>query len=204
MTPAAGLRVGLAALAALAAAGALLAAEPAVVERLDVAPVWSGHPVGFAIETAGDRQYVAFYDADRWMTVAARDLDSDQWTLERLPSRLGWDSHGEVVLATDRAGFLHVAGNMHGDPLVYFRSQRPHDAASLTRRPMIGSREKEVTYPRFVRDAVPNQKRSEDSRTLKAWLELAEAYRITQALRECGGNRSAAAASSKGSIACSS
>ena len=48
-------------------------------------------------------------------------------------------------------------------------------------------------FARFVRDAVPSQKRSEDSRTLKAWLELAEAYRITQALRECGGNRSAAA-----------
>ena len=29
--------------------------------------------------------------------------------------------------------------------------------------------------------------------TLKAWIDLAEAYRITQALRECNGNRSAAA-----------
>jgi len=34
---------------------------------------------------------------------------------------------------------------------------------------------------------------SESPKTLKAWLDLAEAYRITQALRECRGNRSAAA-----------
>jgi DNA-binding NtrC family response regulator len=29
--------------------------------------------------------------------------------------------------------------------------------------------------------------------SLRGWLELAEAWRITQALRDCGGNRSAAA-----------
>lgn len=49
-------------------------------------------------------------------------------------------------------------------------------------------------FARFVRAA-----RSEGStssprpRTLKAWLDLAEAYRITQALQETRGNRSAAA-----------
>lgn len=34
---------------------------------------------------------------------------------------------------------------------------------------------------------------AERPETLKAWLDLAEAYRITQVLRECKGNRSAAA-----------
>jgi len=28
---------------------------------IDVAPVWSGHPVGFALLTHGDMQFVAFY-----------------------------------------------------------------------------------------------------------------------------------------------
>lgn len=32
-----------------------------------------------------------------------------------------------------------------------------------------------------------------EAMTLKAWTELAETYRITQVLRECKGNRSAAA-----------
>ncbi len=129
------------------------AAELEVVERVDVAPVWSGHPVGFSVATAGDRQYVAFYDTERHMTVAARDLGSTDWTFERLPSRLGWDSHNGVVVATDSAGFVHVAGNMHGDPLVYFRSERPHDISTLRRESMTGLRERQVSYPEFVRDS---------------------------------------------------
>ena len=136
---------------------ALVAAPPPagleVVERVEVAPVWSAHPVDFAIETADNRQYVAYYDAERQMTVAARRLGSTEWTYQRLPSRLGWDSHNAIVVATDSAGFVHVAGNMHGAPLVYFRTQRPHDLTTLRREQMIGSRERHVTYPHFVRDA---------------------------------------------------
>ena len=141
----------------VALATALLTAPAAgeleIVERSEVARVWSGHPVDFALETSGDRQYVGFYDAERQMTVGARRLGSDEWHFQRLPSKLGWDSHNGIVIATDSAGHVHVAGNMHGDPLVYFRSQRPHDISTLRRQPMIGSRERRVTYPGFVRDA---------------------------------------------------
>ena len=48
-------------------------------------------------------------------------------------------------------------------------------------------------FTRFVKDAVSNGQIGERPPTLKAWLDLAEAYRITEALRECNGNRSAAA-----------
>ncbi|MFK7897894.1 MAG: helix-turn-helix domain-containing protein [Myxococcota bacterium] len=48
-------------------------------------------------------------------------------------------------------------------------------------------------FARFVRTAAAKQPDHPDGKTLKAWLDLAEAYRITQALRECDGNRSAAA-----------
>lgn len=48
-------------------------------------------------------------------------------------------------------------------------------------------------FARFVRDSVSIGRSSERPETLKAWIDLAEAYRITQALRECNGNRSAAA-----------
>lgn len=48
-------------------------------------------------------------------------------------------------------------------------------------------------FARFLRDAASNGHSNERPQTLKAWLDLAEAYRITQALRECNGNRSAAA-----------
>jgi DNA-binding NtrC family response regulator len=48
-------------------------------------------------------------------------------------------------------------------------------------------------FTRFVKDAAMNEQTGDRAPTLKAWLDLAEAYRITEALRECNGNRSAAA-----------
>ncbi|MCX5770237.1 MAG: BNR-4 repeat-containing protein [Candidatus Hydrogenedentes bacterium] len=62
-------------------------------ERLEVEPIWSGHPVGFSLLTHGDRQFVAYYDAERHMKVAARALDSTVWDFVELPEQLGWDSH---------------------------------------------------------------------------------------------------------------
>lgn len=48
-------------------------------------------------------------------------------------------------------------------------------------------------FARFVRQNLSIGSASDRPETLKAWIDLAEAYRITQALRECNGNRSAAA-----------
>ena len=48
-------------------------------------------------------------------------------------------------------------------------------------------------FARFIKENVSIGDGSERPKTLKAWTDLAEAYRITQALRECNGNRSAAA-----------
>jgi DNA-binding NtrC family response regulator len=48
-------------------------------------------------------------------------------------------------------------------------------------------------FARFLRDSALAPSAEARSTSLKAWIDLAEAYRITQALRECGGNRSAAA-----------
>lgn len=125
---------------------------PAVGEVLEVARVWSAHPVGFALYTAAPYQYVAYYDHERRMTVAARRLGERSWQTCVLPERVGWDSHNYVTLAVDVRGHLHVAGNMHVTPLVYFRSERPHDVSSLVRVPhMVGSEEQRVTYPRFLR-----------------------------------------------------
>lgn len=118
---------------------------------LDIAPVWAGHPVGFALLTDPQHQYVAFYDAERRMTVGQRNLDADAWTFTILPMSVGWDSHNYITMALDRAGHLHLAGNMHSDALNYFRSAKPHDAASLARvAPMAGDNEERTTYPKFL------------------------------------------------------
>jgi hypothetical protein len=86
------------------------------------------------------------------MTVASRRLDSDNWKFVRLPSMVGWDSHNYIAMTVDRGGCLHLAGNMHCVPLVYFRTQKPHDIGTFERIPaMVGRREQRCTYPRFLR-----------------------------------------------------
>ena len=121
-----------------------------VAERVDVEPVWSGHPVGFALVTFGDHQFAAYYDAERNMVVAQRKLNEKQWTFKRLPTQLGWNSHNSVTMIVDKNGYLHVAGNMHNVPLIYFRSEKPLDVESLVRIPnMTGENEERCTYPQF-------------------------------------------------------
>ncbi|MCU0915912.1 MAG: BNR repeat-containing protein [Planctomycetes bacterium] len=125
---------------------------PEVVEAVDIEPVWAGHRVGFCLLTHGDRQFAAYYDADRRMTVAGRTLGETRWAFAKLDSTLGWDSHNYVTMAVDRQGYLHVCGNMHVAPLVYFRSDRPREVSSLRRVPaMTGEAEQRVTYPKFFR-----------------------------------------------------
>jgi DNA-binding NtrC family response regulator len=48
-------------------------------------------------------------------------------------------------------------------------------------------------FARFLEQAEHLAQADAKPQSLRAWLELAEAWRITQALRECNGNRSAAA-----------
>ena len=127
---------------------------PAVTlaETIDIAPVWSGHPVEFALLTQGDQQFVAFYDAQRNMTIAQRTLGDRAFRLTVLPTKVGWDSHNGIEMAVDDDGYIHVSGNMHAKPLIYFRSTRPLDASTLARVPaMTGEQENSATYPHFFR-----------------------------------------------------
>jgi hypothetical protein len=119
---------------------------------IDVEPVWSGHPVGFALLTHPPHQFAAYYDAERQMTVAQRRLGEAKWTITKLPSKIGWDSHNYITMVVDEAGYLHLSGNMHCVPLIYFRSDKPLDASTLKRVPnMVGpQREQRVTYPVFL------------------------------------------------------
>lgn len=124
-----------------------------LVDSLDVAKVPAGFPVRFCLLTAGTTQYVAYYDAQRRMTVASRQLDSEVWQYKILPSNIRWDSHNYIAMSVDDDGHLHVSGNMHCVPLIYFRTQKPGDIATLRQFAMIGTNETRCTYPKFVRDA---------------------------------------------------
>jgi hypothetical protein len=133
-----------------AAAGS--AGMPGVIaEQVDIADVWSGHPVGFYLLTRENRQFVAFYDSDRALTVGDRTLGSTTWKLVRLPTAVEWDSHNDIVMAIDDDGFIHVAGNMHSSPLIYFRTSAALDIDTFQKLPMVSMNETSCTYPQFFR-----------------------------------------------------
>jgi len=124
---------------------------------LPVGHVWSGHSVGFCLYTAEPYQYVAYYDASRQLTVAMRQLDREEWTEKKLPEHVNWDSHHYITLVVDKDGFVHLSGNIHGDPLVYFRTAKPFDVSTLERvELMVGRDERKCTYPQFLADSNGN------------------------------------------------
>jgi hypothetical protein len=127
-----------------------------VTNTLDIDTVPSWFPVGFCLLTDGSQQYVAYYNAEHQMIIAKRRLDSRQWHKVQLPSKVGWDSHNYVTMATDGAGNIHLSGNMHCVPLVYFRTQQPGDIETFQRLVMTGQEEQRCTYPRFFDDADGN------------------------------------------------
>ena len=151
-------------LAAVLMFGARLApaAEPAgqLIDR-----VWAGHPVSFALLTERGHQFIAYYDAERRLTIAGRALSENKWTTvrpdgvpvaghKRSSNVTNWDSHNYLRLALDRDGCLHVSGNMHVNPLVYYRTRSPFDLQTLERIDrMTGDREERCTYPLFFKTA---------------------------------------------------
>lgn len=124
---------------------------PAIRRVIDVGPVWTGVQVGFAFLTHGDQQYIAYYNSDRQLAVGQRTLGQSQFQLKTLPNVFGgWDAHNGITLALDSEGQIHLAGDMHTSPLVYFRTTVPGDITTLTRASMVGTDESSVTYPAFL------------------------------------------------------
>ena len=138
-----------------------------VVKREDIAKVWSGNPVGFDFVQHGDFLFIAFYDAsDKKMVLGQKSLTSSEaaWSFKKLPTAIGWDSHNNIKLAFDSENVLHVSGNMHAVPLIYFRASKPLDIHSVegihrmisddtTKEALLKGRENRCTYPHFLKNA---------------------------------------------------
>lgn len=134
----------------LSVADALPNQQVEIVDAIFIDSVWVANKVSFDLYTIGDKQFVAYYDKSRMMTVASRKLGSDNWQRKTLSSKLHWDSHNYVTMGFDEEGHNHISGNMHVNPLVYFRSEKPYDIQSIIEVPtMIGENEDKITYPKF-------------------------------------------------------
>ncbi len=103
-----------------------------------------------SVATHGNRQYVAYYDADGYVTLAARALNDTVFTVSRTQYRGNVrDGHNVISLMVDGEGFLHVAFDHHGHPLHYARSVAPGSLQLGELEPMVGRDEERVTYPEF-------------------------------------------------------
>lgn len=113
--------------------------------------VWSGHRIKPYLLTRGEHQFVGYFDANRQLSVAHRQ-GSAPWRYYKVDSWLGWDSHNYVTMELDSEGYLHVMGNMHADPIEYFRTTEPYNVRSLKRIEIMvdESVEKRMTYPIFL------------------------------------------------------
>lgn len=138
------------------AAGTATAATYRIAETMEIDQVPSWFPVGFCLLIHADVQYAAYYNARHEMIVAKRNLNAPSWQKVTLPSKVGWDSHNYITMAVDTKGELHLAGNMHCVPLIYFRTRAAGDITTFERLPMTGKEEQRCTYPRFLQDADGN------------------------------------------------
>jgi hypothetical protein len=133
-----------------------------VQQIIQIDKVWTGHPVGFSLLTSKGRQYIAYYNAERRMVVGQRNLTDANFALTIMPATmrqtaggtstvLGWDSHNSVTLGIDKEGFIHLSGNMHVNPITYFKSTQPNDISTLKQEfKMVGTEENRCTYPHFM------------------------------------------------------
>lgn len=119
--------------------------------KISLARVWGGARVTFDIIENSCFIYVAYYDADRWLSVVQVNKCSGKRETLKMGSRFGgWDSHNSIALAFDGQNRLHISGNMHASPLVYARMNAPDELTGLAvLRPMLGVDEARSTYPNF-------------------------------------------------------
>jgi len=143
-------------LACVVIGGAAMVAHGAekfsVAECIEIDTVPSWFPVRFSLLTHEGVQYVAYYNAKHEMIVASRKLDEKAFRQVKLPTKIGWDSHNSVTMAVDASGCVHLAGNMHCVPLIYFRMEKAGDIGTFKRLTMTGKEEQRCTYPNFLND----------------------------------------------------
>ena len=103
-----------------------------------------------SVVTAGDTQYIAYYDPDSYLIVGKRPIGSANWTMRRTQYTGNCeDAHNVISIGVDGDGYLHVSFDHHGQRLNYCRSVEPGSLELGEKIPMTGLDEDNVTYPEF-------------------------------------------------------
>lgn len=120
---------------------------------MSVDTIWGGTYSSIDAISFGKKIFVAYYNGKRYLTITSIDTESNhQVTVTTNVIFKGWDSHNSIVLAADKDGNIHIAGNVHAQPLIYGRTKTPGDLTTLeVINFMDGVNENKVTYPKFIK-----------------------------------------------------
>ncbi len=115
---------------------------------------WGGANVVFALHVFKNKTIIVYYDTERRIKVAIGQPGQpwDKRVLSSERSFGGWDGHNYLTVTVDEHHDIHLSGNMHTEPLVYWRS-RGLNTSSLAPHSVAPGDEDETTYPRFFRGA---------------------------------------------------
>ena len=104
-----------------------------------------------SLVTFKDTQFIAFYNADRYVVLGKRNFKDANWQLKRTPYQGNTaDAHNTISIMIDGSGYLHLAWDHHNNPLRYCRSVQP-GSLELTDMPMTGKFERSLSYPEFYK-----------------------------------------------------
>lgn len=105
-----------------------------------------------SLVTHGNTQFIAYYDADEYLTLGKRELGTSAWQWKRSQYKGNCaDAHNIISLMADGEGYLHLSFDHHGNPLKYCRSTAPGSLELGEMSAMTGIDENNVTYPEFYR-----------------------------------------------------
>ena len=126
--------------------------KPTNVDSSLVGYTQSGFNVSQCIYTDDSRnQYVGYYDGNHDMVIAQRKLPYGPWRYCKVGQTVGWDSHNSITMIKDKAGRLHVSGNMHVSSLVFYSTDETGDISRLSAvTSLVGKDEINMTYPKFI------------------------------------------------------
>ena len=105
-----------------------------------------------SLTTFQDFQYASYYDADQFVVLAKRNINSDKWEVERTQYKGdATDAHKSISIAIDGEGYLHIAWGQHGNNLNYAKSVVPNSLKLGVKEKMLGLKENKVSYPEFYK-----------------------------------------------------
>lgn len=110
-----------------------------------------------ALTTFKSNQYVAYYDADQFVVLAKRKLNSKKWDVVKTQYKGdATDAHKSISIIVDGSGYLHLAWGQHDNNLNYTKSLKPESLILGNKEAMVGLKENKVSYPEFYKLANGN------------------------------------------------